>query len=158
MNNFFLLSGPIHTGKTTLLTKWIKNKTSVDGILQPIINGKRHIKLISSGEVRLLEMPPDSMEQNILSIGKYKFSSECLIWASDHLILSFYQNPEWLIIDEFGKLEMDNKGMEPTISKIFTDLEFHPKIKLVFVVRDYLVSSFLNKYSLSKNDILNLEL
>ena len=62
MNKIFLLSGSIHTGKTTRLTEWIKNKKDVDGILQPVIDGKRHIKHISSGEIQLLEVSPILMK------------------------------------------------------------------------------------------------
>lgn len=158
MNQIFLLSGPIHTGKTTRLTKWIKNKEGVDGILQPVINGKRHIKHIFSGEIQLLEISPGPHEKVILAIGNYKFNNDVFKWARSKLILSFEQYPKWLIIDEVGKLEMDEKGLEPAISKILNDLNDHSDMNLVFVVRDYLVPEFLIKYSLNKNDIQNLEI
>jgi nucleoside-triphosphatase THEP1 len=158
MNKIFLLSGPIHTGKTTRLAEWIKNKEDVDGILQPVIDGKRHIKHISSGESWLLEIPTDSNQKNILSIGNYKFSYDVFNWARSILLLAYNKNPEWLIIDEVGKLEMQNKGLEPAISKILNDLDSLTATKIVFVVRDYLVPQFLIKYSLNKKDIQNLEI
>lgn len=158
MNNIFLLSGPIHTGKTTRLAEWIKKKEDVDGILQPVINGKRHIKHISSCESRLLEILPDLNEKNILSIGNYKFSSDVFTWARSKLLLAFNKYPEWLIIDEFGKLEIDNTGLEPTICKILNDLNNQTNMNVVFAVRDYLIQDFLTKYSLDKNDIKYLEI
>jgi nucleoside-triphosphatase THEP1 len=157
MKQIFVFSGPIHTGKTTRLAEWIKNKKDVDGILQPVIDGKRHLKHISSGEIQLLEISPASHEKNILEIGDYIFNNDVFTWARYKLLLAFNNHPEWLIIDEVGKLEMDNKGLEPAISKILNDLNDNSNINLIFVVRDYLIPDFLNKYSLSKNDIQNLE-
>ena len=52
---------------------------------------------------------------------------------------------------------MDNKGLEPAISKILNDLNDQFEMNLVFVVRDYLVPDFLTKYCLDKNDIQTLE-
>jgi nucleoside-triphosphatase len=157
MSQIFLLSGAVHSGKTTRLTQWIKDKDNVDGILQPVIDGKRYIKIISSGEIRLLEILDDSDNKNIITIGNYKFSSNMFTWARDQFILSFNKNPEWLIIDEFGKLEMANKGLEPAFSKIMYELKNYPRINLVIVVRDYLFPDFLQKYSLSKNDVNMIE-
>ncbi len=158
MSKIFLLSGPIHTGKTTRLTEWIKNKNDIDGILQPVIDGKRHIKHISSGEILLLEIPFDFHEKNILIIGNYKFNNDVFTWARKELLLAYNKNPEWLIIDEVGKLEMEGKGLEPAIGKIINDLNDHKNLNLVFVVRDHLVPDFLTKYGLNKNEIQNLEL
>jgi nucleoside-triphosphatase len=157
MSQIFLLSGAVHSRKTTRLTQWIKDKDNVDGILQPVIDEKRYIKIISSGEIRLLEVPDDSDKKNIIAIGNYKFSNDVFTWARNQLIYSFKINPYWLIIDEFGKLEIDNKGLEPALSKVINELKNYPRINLVIVVRDYLVSGFLQKYSLSKNDVNMIE-
>jgi nucleoside-triphosphatase THEP1 len=158
MNKIFLLSGPIHTGKTTRLTEWVKTQGDVDGILQPEINGKRHIKHISSGEIRLLEILKESNEKNIITIGNYNFSNEVFKWAHNALLAAFYSNPDWLIIDEYGKLELIDKGLEPVVSKILNELIEHPDTKIIFIIRDYLVNSFLDKYSLNNKDIEFLEI
>ena len=157
MSQIFLLSGAVHSGKTTSLTQWIKDKDNVDGILQPVIDGKRYIKIISSGEIMLLEILDDSDNKNIITIGNYKFSSESFNWTRNQLIFFFQKNPDWLIIDEFGKLELDDKGFEPALGKIIYELKNYPIINLVVVVRDYLISGFLQKYSLSKNDVNMIE-
>src|SRR5258705_6774485 len=39
---FFILTGPIQTGKTTSLVKWSEKRNDVYGILTPIVNGKRN--------------------------------------------------------------------------------------------------------------------
>ena len=158
MNRIFLLSGPIHTGKTTRLTEWLKNKDGVDGILQPVIDGTRHIKHISSGEIRSLQIPSDSNKKNILIIGNYKFDNDVFTWARTKLLLAYNKHPEWLIIDEVGKLEISGNGLEPAVSEILKDFNDRKSINLVFVVRDYLVPDFLTKYCLGNNDFQNLEM
>lgn len=158
MNKIFLLSGPTHTGKTTRLTEWIKNKDNVDGILQPVIDGRRHIKHISSSEIQLLEILPGSQEKNIIAIGNYKFNNDVFTWARSKLLLAYSKHPEWLIIDEVGKLEIDGKGLEPAVSEILKDFNDYKNINLVFVVRDYLVPDFLTKYCLGNADFQNFEL
>jgi nucleoside-triphosphatase THEP1 len=158
MNQIFLLSGPIHTGKTTKLTEWIRNKDNVDGILQPVIDGRRHIKYISSGEIQLLEILPGSQKKNILAIGNYKFNNDVFTWARSKLLMAYRKKPEWLIIDEVGKLEISGGGLEPAISNVLNDFNDNKNLNLVFVVRDYLVPDFLTRYCLGNDDFQDLEL
>lgn len=158
MNKIFLLSGSIHSGKTTRISEWISGKENIAGILQPVIDSRRYLKEISSGEVKLLEILPDNKETDIISVGNYKFSSQVFSWARSKLISAFNKNPEWMIIDEFGKLEINGRGLEPAISRIMNDLNDYQNINLVFVIRDYLVSQFLRKYGLNGYNVINLEI
>jgi len=158
MSSIYILSGAVHSGKTTRLSVWISGKNEINGILQPVINGRRHLQEISSGQSKLLEVSPDSKETDIISIGNYKFSNAVLSWARARLLSAFYKSPDWLIIDEFGKLEINDRGLEPAIGRIMNDLTDYQNINLVFVIRDYLVSEFLRKYGLNGNDIINLEI
>ena len=158
MSGIYIFSGAVQSGKTTRITEWIRNKTNVDGILQPVINGKRYLRQISSGETRLLEIQPDSDEENIICVGKYKFSGDVFTRARSHLLSAFNGNTEWLIIDEFGKLEIEGRGLEPAVSKILNDLSDHPNTNPVIIIRDYLVTDFLDKYKLTENNIKRLEM
>jgi nucleoside-triphosphatase len=158
MSGIYIFSGAVQSGKTTRITRWIRNKTNVEGILQPVINGKRYLRQISSGETRLLEIQPDSDEENIICVGKYKFSGDIFAWARHQLLSAYQSNPEWLIIDEFGKLEIEGGGLEPAVSKILSDLIDHPNTNQVIIIRDYLVTDFLDKYKLTENDIKSLEM
>lgn len=158
MSQIYILTGAVHSGKTSKITKWVTSKSNVNGILQPVIDGKRHIKLISSNETRLLETPLDSDKNDIIKIGNYNFSNDVFKWASNGLLEAFFSNPEWLTIDEYGKLELLDKGLEPVVGKILNDLIEHTDTKIVFIIRDYLVISFLDKYSLNNKDIEFLEI
>jgi nucleoside-triphosphatase len=152
-DQIYLITGPIHSGKTTRLAEWIKEKADVDGILQPVIDGKRYIRHISTGELRLLEISGDISHADIITIGTYKFDNKVFAWGGSELLSAFSRNPEWLIIDEFGKLEIEGKGIEPYISRIIHGLKEKSKTNLLIVVRDYLLTSLLSKYNLSLNSV-----
>lgn len=158
MNRIYLLSGAVGSGKTTSISEWIRSKDSVSGILQPVINGKRYLHDILTGETRLLEASGNIDKGDTISVGNYKFSSSVFNWAREKLLSAFYTRPEWLIIDEYGKLEINDRGLEPAIGRIMNDFNDYQNINLVFVVRDYLVPEFLRKYGLNRTDVINLEI
>ena len=158
MNRIFLLSGSIHSGKTTRISEWISGKENIAGILQPVIDSRRYLKEISSGEVKLLEILPENEETDIISVGNYKFSSRVFSWARGQLISAFNKNPEWMIVDEFGKLELSDRGLEPAVSRILSDFSDCRETKLVFVIRDYLVVEFLKKYRVNRSDVEYLDI
>lgn len=146
MRKIYLLTGETGTGKTTRLRQWTdtyKKFISVSGILSPVLNGKRYFTDIASGEIFQMESPD---EKNSLIAGRYYFSKSAFKKA--RIIL---QNiaAEWIIIDEFGSLESDDKGLNPVIGRIINSKNF---TNLVIVIRKSLVKRFLEKYSLAEND------
>lgn len=152
MNKLFIVTGKVKSRKTTRLTEWCEKHESVSGILQPIIDGKRFIKSISTGEIRQLEISENELSDKIIKVGNYCFDKNILEWAKVALLADKSLKSEWMIIDEFGKLEMDEKGLEPVITFLINDNELREQTKLVIVVRDFLLNMFLQKFSLEKND------
>jgi len=151
MRNLYILSGPIRTGKSTKLLRWSENKKSVAGILQYEIDGKRVIRDILSGEVLNLEAE-NLKESQIIKIGRFSFNKNTFRWAQKKLVQSFQEKPDWLIIDEYGKLEIDNKGFEPVISDIINKSQNQDCPKIIIVVRNYLKDDFLKKFELKSSD------
>ena len=84
MKNVFLLTGPVQTGKTTRLTEWTKNKTNVDGILQPVINDERYLIDIRSNVSKKLSASTE--QENTISVGKHTFDNRAFAWANAELI------------------------------------------------------------------------
>ncbi len=152
MNQIYILSGKTGIGKTTYLASWIKDK-NVDGILAPVINGKRHLKHISSNQMKKLEVDDDVENRKIVSVGRYLFDENIFDWAKEKLLESFNANPEWLIIDEIGPLELTGNGLEPAVSQILKSIDNQNKIKIIFVVRENLIDKFFKHYKLNLNDI-----
>ena len=71
MQSIFILCGFVHSGKTTRLIKWLKDKNNVQGIISPIIDGNRNLVNINSDEKRKLEIDSVSSQKNIIKVGKY---------------------------------------------------------------------------------------
>lgn len=145
----YYYTGPVQTGKTTRVGGWA-SQNNCSGILAPIINGKRHLKDLSSGEEKLLE---DESNRNLISIGRYNFKKEVFEWGRQKLLAEYESEPEWLVIDEYGKLELRNEGLEPAISTIINHWKINKKNNLLIVVRDYLVNDFIKKFDKEINFI-----
>ncbi len=154
MKRLYILSGPIHSGKTTRLSKWIQSEHKVDGILQPVINGKRFLQHMSSGEKRQLEMSETFSDKNVIKIGQYLFDQAVFNWAQEKLLIAGRNDLDWLVIDEFGKLELKGEGLEPAISKIINEKAENSNANIIVVVRDYLLSEFIVKY---KSDFAEIQ-
>jgi nucleoside-triphosphatase len=138
----YYYTGPVHTGKTTRIAEWA-SRNNCTGILSPIINGKRHLREIKSGELKLLESDSNI---NSISIGRYNFKKEVFEWGRQKLLAEYESEPEWLVIDEYGKLELRGEGLEPVISTIINHWKINKKNNLLIVVRDYLVNDFIKKF------------
>lgn len=158
MKRIYILSGSIQSGKTTRLIKWINGKQKVDGILQPVINGKRFLQLISSGESRQLEISGKVTAENEVEVGKYKFDKNVFSWAQEKLLYAYKEDLDWLVIDEFGKLELKGNGLKPAISQILSEERENSKANIIIVIRDYLVNEFISNYKSDLTEIQFLDL
>lgn len=149
MSKIYIYTGKIKSGKTTNLFRWCIGKTSIGGVLQPVIDGKRFFYSIRNKELIQLE-PFNDLNKDTIQIGKYNFLIKGFDKAKATLIEDFQQDLDWLIIDEFGPLEFDGKGLEPVITKILISKE-NFKGNLLVVIRENLLELFLEKYKLKDN-------
>jgi len=141
----YIVSGLVQSGKTTRLFEFVKKQNSIDGILAPIVNGKRKLIHIYSNEMKELEVA--EADSSTISVGKYHFLKETFDWANKKLIESFNSKPEWLVVDEVGKLELNNEGLHSAINNI---LNSNTEIKIILVIRKCLVEQVLEKYKIEK--------
>ena len=147
--SIFILTGKIHSGKTTALAKWSAGKNAA-GIIQPVINGERFFIDLSNG--KKIRMTGKEEEEKI-KLGEYVFSVSAFSEARKILSKSLELNSEWIIADEFGKLEMIDSGLEPAISELIKRVMKAGDKKLLIVVRDYLLNEFLRKENLSLEEV-----
>lgn len=145
-NNIFIFSRPVRTGKTTELMKWIKDKNNVAGFLTPDIDERRMLFNIQTGQYFRLQLSNVNEEESV-TIGKFIFSKNAFGAAKD--ILSD-TSAEWLIIDEAGKLEIEqHAGLEPALSATVEFFKGNKNTnKLILVIRDSLVEKAVKKYDL----------
>ena len=153
MKSIFIISGPVHSGKTTRLFPWLKNKNNLYGILSPVIDGKRYLLNIHSNEKRLLEIDSDEEKENIITVGKYKFDKSVFEWGCEVIANAIEENPEWIVIDEVGPLELQGEGFAKAVNKVFSHQNILVRTNLVLVIRDSLMTDFLNHYNLTEKDI-----
>jgi nucleoside-triphosphatase THEP1 len=149
MKKILIYTGPVHSGKTTSLFQWIYTQKNVKGILQPVIDDKRFTYQIATRTLKILETSSDKSEE-IVNIGKYKFSLETFLWAQKILLEDFKNDCEWLVIDEVGPLELNGKGLEPAISKIISDREKFSG-NILCVVREEMLDRFIEHYELQNS-------
>ncbi len=153
MRPLFILSGPVHTGKTTNLLHWLKEKKNVYGILAPVINGKRYLLDINTGEKKLLETNKDDYNSNVLRVGNYFFYKDVFDWGTNVILKAINQKPAWLVIDEFGPLELGDNGLEPAINKVINEDKLLANTNVIIIIRDNLMLDFIHKYIFSGIDL-----
>lgn len=155
MKQIYILSGAVQTGKTTKLMQWAFHQKNIDGIFQPVVDDKRCIYHIGSRTLKLLEADNVSNE-NIITIGKYKFLKSTFEWSQSILIDCLNKNLDWIIIDEIGPLELEGNGLEPAISKILIE-NVNNNVNILCVVRNSILEKYIDHYQLKdKYKLFNL--
>ncbi|MCX6156516.1 MAG: hypothetical protein NTY74_00875 [Ignavibacteriae bacterium] len=147
MSNVYIFTGEIKTGKTTRLQKWVGDNPDADGILSPVIDGRRHIVSIKSNETRLLEYHGDDKSTELTKIGNYNFLTSVFEWGREELYKVYLQKPKWLIVDEIGPLELRGEGLEPEVCRILND-DGNDETNVVLVVRKPLLEKVIEHYGL----------
>jgi nucleoside-triphosphatase THEP1 len=149
-NSIFVLSGPVHSGKTTRLIHWAQGRQDVFGILTPVLAGKRFFMNAASGETFPMEIAPSNSrveERNEFIAGKYIFSSRAFDRAIEILYnVTSQQKEGWLIIDEIGPLELNKKGFYDVLIEILS-LQ-NSELKIVLIIRESLVEDVIKLFGI----------
>lgn len=149
MKSIFIFSDEIGIGKTTTLKEWVKHNVGITGFLSPLINGERHFQNIETGDTQPMETKNEGLE-----IGKHNFNPEVFEWAEIEIYRQFQSDKKWLVIDEIGPLEIrKEKGFHQLLLNLFKEYSAE-KPNLLFVVRDFMVEEFIEKYELKNVHIL----
>ncbi len=143
----FIVTGQVHSGKTTRLMHWSASQKKIDGIFQPVIDDKRFIYHIASRTLKSLEVNASAKDEHTIRIGNYRFSKDTFEWTGKILLDSISKDLEWLVIDEIGPLELDGNGLEPAVSSILDERE-NVSAKIVCVVREEIFQKFIDYYKL----------
>lgn len=131
--NIYLLTGPIHSGKTTALLNWANDKKHVTGVLSPDVDGKRHFLLLPKKQLQLMEA--SSAETEILEIGRWRFSAAAFKQSITYLEAELEPSTEWMILDEIGPLELRDEGFAFFLHRLLKDASTIRK-GVILVVRN----------------------
>lgn len=144
VENIYILTGPVQSGKTTRIENWAFGKNDVFGILSPVINGKRMFIDVHSREIFAMEANPGETE--ILMIGKFKFSRIGFSKAIDILQKGMNKKNGWLVIDEIGPLELRGEGFSQTLKEILHSASNQQIILLV--IRESILEEVIQFFGL----------
>ena len=153
-SNIYILSQPIKTGKTTLLKNWVDKQNNIAGILTPDVNEVRMLYNIAEKTYHTLQV---NTEENAIKIGRFLFDKNGFKLAKEILSQSIPSQHNWVIVDEVGRLEINEQsGLEPTLTNIINAYKNQKaKGNLLLVVRDYLLQDVLNYYQIPDAIILD---
>lgn len=153
--SIIIFSNSIHTGKTQTLLSWCTVQTNVAGILMPILNNKRWFFNIDSKEYFLAE--DDSLNSALKwQIGRYSFSQTAFAKANAIIKEAINQNKEYVVIDELGFLELEQKGFFEAWEFALQEIDNHNFTnKLVLVVRSNLLQSIIDRMQHLQFTIVN---
>ncbi len=158
-SNITIVTAPVHYGKTSILLNWIKTKEGVGGILTPDINGQRKLLRLRDGQLFAFQVTKEDnhLPEECIIVGKYLFSKEAFQRAKLILKEDFNAKLPYILVDELGKLEMADKGLEPIISELIQRIKEEEQIKLIIVIRDYLLEDAIKKFNLEDASVIKLD-
>jgi nucleoside-triphosphatase len=151
-----ILSGPIHSGKTSRLLTWADQQHQVSGLAAPVRNGLKVLYDLNTKGVYPFQVAwpaPTVPPGGQIGTGKYIFSTAAFQKAAGILLRALEQDPQWLVIDEIGPLELTGQGYEPAAGRIIREYcTANREGTLLLVVRDTLLQRVLEHYAIVHYD------
>ena len=123
-----------------------KSSPEIAGILQPVIDGKRCLHDIVTGEILQLEADIFDFEivnsHNIIKSGKYLLYEESYDWATKRAEEALASEFRLFIIDGISSTELKGSGMITAIHKVLWTASVRQSKKFLFVVRPKHLNEF----------------
>ena len=155
--SIYVFSRPIQSGKTTDLLNWSNNKNSISGILMPDINGARKIFDVATKDFFDIEcIYRENTKEPITSIGRFHFYTSSFEHANSIILSALGQKPDWLVIDEVGRLELEGQGFYTSIV-LAVHVYNQPAypFNLLITVRDSLLAEVISFFKINNCHIIH---
>ena len=98
----------------------------------------------------------ENTKEPLTTVGRFHFYTSAFEKANSILMKALTENPDWLVIDESGKLELEGKGFYTSIIK---SLEFYKQDKtpgnLLITVRENLCAETISFFKIINYRIIN---
>lgn len=153
-----ILTGPVNSGKTTLLRRAVeelrKQNFNLDGFLSDaVVHAKKKIgyNLLDLKMNRSIPFIRKSGHKDWQKVGPYFFIPEGLAWANQ--VIRRSSEAEILIVDEIGPLELSGKGLWPVLEKVLSQRVQ----KFFFVLRRNIVEDFLDMAALTETKVFDIK-
>jgi nucleoside-triphosphatase len=155
-NKIYILSDAVRSGKSTLLYQLCRKKKSVAGFVCRDIHALRYFIDMDTGNTFPMQKKISTKKDDVI-IGRYIFDNRAFVQAKKILQQLHTSEKEWIVIDEIGKLEYQDKGYEPELSLFLHQIVSMQNKNIVMIIRDYLLDECMIKYSLQHAIVLNVE-
>lgn len=154
--SIIFFSGDRQSGKTTKLFDWCKDKNNISGILMPDINNERVLYNIETKSILSTEnYSSNSNQAKFITIGNFHFLEESFIKATQIIESAIKAQREFVVVDEFGKLELNKQGFYPAV--LFAVDAVKQKAysgKLIITVRDIYIDKVINLLEIEQPKIV----
>ena len=156
MLNIIIFSKPIHSGKSTSLLNFTNQHKDVSGILMPVVNGKKSFYDITHNTYFEAEVcDTESFYSKTQIIGKYCFIDAAFKKANEIIIEAFQNDKSFIIIDEIGKLELRNEGLNASLQFILQSSSPKKNLSLLLVVRDRLLDEVIQFFQIKHYHVIH---
>lgn len=154
----YILTGPIHSGKTSALRNWCQGRNDVDGLLSPDDDsGTRYFYEIAKGNSFAFEATASDAEPTI-TVGPFRFLTAAFERANRYLTEAAKgAHSTYLVLDELGKLELKDKGLHEGARLLIPQFQESTTRHLVLVIRDTLVEAAIAHYKIGHHRLLRKE-
>lgn len=154
----FILTGPVHSGKTTLLKKVaceLKERSfEIDGFFSEAVwkNEERiGYDLFDLKKERAIPFIRKIGEKEWQRIGSFFFIPQSLAEAKK--IILRCKDADTVVLDEVGPIELAGKGLWPALEKVI----FNPLTRYLLVVRVNILEDFLKLLGKSEVKIFDIK-
>ena len=152
----YIVSGDIGIGKSYSLLEWVRHRTDVFGVLSPrMVYEERYFFDVKSKEI--FNMQASSIDKNTISVGRYHFLKPAFKRANSIIKRSLKRNTSgYLIIDEFGKLELRSEGLHKSAALAIKKTIESEVLHLILVVRTSLLEEITAKYGIETYELIDM--
>ena len=151
---FFIITGRRHIGKTTFLLEIIedlKDSFTIGGVLT-IGNEKKAFVNLQNGTKCDYYKENDSIKERI---GDYIISEKAIKFAEQAILTAI--DSKIIIIDEFGRLEREKKGLYNAIINLVEQIRDKEEAMLLMVIQIDVVDKAIKLLNLEPEEIGTLK-
>jgi nucleoside-triphosphatase THEP1 len=154
----FILTGPVHSGKTTLLERVVhelkKEKIGIDGFLSEAVLERQELVGYDLLDIKKEESIPfirKEGERDWQRVGQFSFIPQGLARAKEIIFRS--KEDALLIVDEVGPLELGRRGLWPALGEVI----LKPSKSSLLVIRENILEDFLAVLGKSGVKVLDIK-
>lgn len=154
----FVLTGPVHSGKTSLLRKlvgeWNGQRIGLDGFLSLAVHRDGELVGYDLFDLKRNKRRPYLRKEGAANgekVGPFFFVPEALEAAKKIILRRRREN--LLIIDEAGPLEIQGSGIWPALQSVLPD----PALRCLLVVRRSALAEFRDRLKVVPFQVFDVE-